>query len=66
MPSMVSDMQDVVALIAARVRQAAKTGVPLRIRGGGSKDFYGQSLKGEVLDMTGLAGVVAGSPRQRG
>ena len=64
MPFMVSDMQDVVALIAARVRQAAKTGVPLRIRGGGSKDFYGQSLKGEVLDMTGLAGVVAYEPSE--
>ena len=72
MGTMVSDMQKVmqedrqavVASLAARVRQAAKTGVPLRIRGGGSKDFYGQSLKGEVLDMTGLAGVVAYEPSE--
>ena len=58
------DSQAVVASLAARVRQAAKTGVPLRIRGGGSKDFYGQSLKGEVLDTTALAGVVAYEPSE--
>ncbi|OYY99334.1 MAG: glycolate oxidase subunit GlcE [Polaromonas sp. 28-63-22] len=58
------DSQAVVAALAARVRQAAKTGVPLRIRGGGSKDFYGQSLKGEVLDMTALSGVVAYEPSE--
>ena len=40
--------------ITERVRQAAATGTPLRIRGGGSKDFYGQSLQGEILDTRPL------------
>lgn len=37
---------------------------PLRIRGGGSKDFYGQALAGEVLDTRGHAGVVAYEPSE--
>ena len=31
------------------VRQAAAYGHTLRLRGGGTKDFWGQSLMGEVL-----------------
>ena len=52
------------ALMATRVRQAAQTGTPLRIRGGGSKDFYGQALSGEVLDMAAFAGVVSYEPSE--
>jgi FAD/FMN-containing dehydrogenase len=36
------------------VRLAAARATPLRIRGGGTKDFLGQSLQGEVLDTTAL------------
>jgi glycolate oxidase FAD binding subunit len=50
--------------MAAQVRAAAAAGAPLRIRGGGSKDFYGQSLQGEVLDMRALAGVVSYEPSE--
>lgn len=50
--------------IVERVRQAASTGTPLRIRGGGSKDFYGQSLHGEVLDTRPLQGVVSYEPSE--
>lgn len=46
------------------VRNAAETGKPLRIRGGGSKDFYGQSLAGEVLDTRGHAGIVDYEPTE--
>ncbi len=42
-----------------RIR-AAQT--PLRIRAGGSKDFYGQSFDGEVLDMSGHTGIVSYEP----
>ena len=52
------------ASMATRVRQAAQTGTPLRIRGGGSKDFYGQALRGEVLDMAAFAGVVSYEPSE--
>lgn len=55
---------DMTALMATRVRQAAQTGTPLRIRGSGSKDFYGQALSGEVLDMAAFAGVVSYEPSE--
>jgi len=55
---------DLTASIAAQVRAAAATGKPLRIRGGGSKDFYGQSLQGDILDMRALAGVVSYEPSE--
>ena len=38
----------------ARIRAASASKIPLRIRGGGSKDFYGQALTGEVLDTYGI------------
>lgn len=45
--------------------QAARAhGTALRIRGGGSKDFYGQSLQGEVLDSTLLNGIVSYEPSE--
>ncbi len=49
---------------AERVRHAAATGGTLRIRGGGSKDFYGQTLSGSVLDTTPLRGVVSYEPSE--
>ena len=55
---------DVIASIAERVRAAAASGTPLRLRGGGSKDFYGQALQGEVLDTSALAGVVSYEPSE--
>ncbi|HTZ00221.1 MAG TPA: glycolate oxidase subunit GlcE, partial [Rhodocyclaceae bacterium] len=39
-------------------------GVGLRLRGGGSKDFYGQSLGGEILDTRGHSGIVAYEPAE--
>ena len=55
---------DMTASMATRVRQAAQSGTPLRIRGGGSKDFYGQSLSGDVLDMAAFSGVVSYEPSE--
>ncbi len=50
--------------IIERVRQASEAGTPLRIRGGGSKDFYGQSLQGEILDTRPLQGIVSYEPSE--
>ena len=50
--------------ITDRVRAAAASGTPLRLRGGGSKDFYGQSLQGEVLDTTALTGITNYEPSE--
>ena len=47
-----------------RIRQAAAAGRALRIRGGGSKDFYGQALVGDILDTTPLNGVVSYEPSE--
>lgn len=37
---------------------------PLRLRGGGTKDFYGGPLAGEVLDTRGHAGIVNYEPTE--
>lgn len=45
-------------------KRQIRSGKPLRIRGGGSKDFYGQALNGEVLDTREYAGIVAYEPTE--
>lgn len=50
--------------IAERVRTAAADATPLRIRGGGTKDFHGLALQGELLDTRALAGVVSYEPSE--
>ncbi|MBN9322490.1 MAG: glycolate oxidase subunit GlcE, partial [Delftia acidovorans] len=50
--------------IAQRVRAAAADATPLRIRGGGTKDFHGLALQGELLDTRALAGVVSYEPSE--
>ena len=55
---------EVISSIAAQVRAAAAAGASLRIRGGGSKDFYGESLQGDTLDTTALNGIVSYEPSE--
>ncbi len=38
------------------------THLPLRIRAGGTKDFYGQSLAGDILDVSAHRGIVSYEP----
>ncbi len=48
-----------------RIRAAAADRQPLRIRGGGSKDFYGEpGGPAEVLSTTGLTGIVSYEPSE--
>ena len=47
-----------------RILAAAADGTPLRIRGGGSKDFYGQTLQGEVLDLRPHTGITSYEPTE--
>lgn len=61
---MALETDDVTASLADRVRSAAAAATPLRIRGGGSKDFYGQALEGEILDMTACTGIVSYEPSE--
>lgn len=46
------------------VRQAGADGRVLRLRGSGSKDFWGQSLTGDVLDTRGYRGIVSYEPSE--
>ena len=57
-------MDSTLASIADRVRAAAADQTPLRIRGGGTKDFHGLALHGEVLDTRGLSGIVSYEPSE--
>lgn len=50
--------------LAQRVQDHAARKAPLRIRGGGSKDFYGARLEGEPLELSAYAGIVAYEPRE--
>lgn len=52
------------AEISERIREAAARNQPLRIRGEGSKDFYGDPLEGAVLDTRGLRGIVDYEPTE--
>ena len=47
-----------------RIRAAAADGTPLRLRGGGSKDFYGQGLTGELLSTRELGGIMSYEPSE--
>ena len=55
---------DVLTSIIARVQRATASSTPLRLRGGGSKDFYGQALNGDILDMSAYAGVISYEPSE--
>lgn len=46
------------------IKQAAERRRPVRIRGSGSKDFYGGAAKGEVLDTTRYTGIVDYAPEE--
>lgn len=46
------------------IKTAAAQRTPLRIRGGGSKDFYGEALQGELLDTTPYQGIVSYEPSE--
>src|SRR6516165_8314558 len=47
-----------------RIAGAARAGVPLRLRGAGTKDFYGEGLTGEVLDLRPWRGIVDYEPSE--
>jgi glycolate oxidase FAD binding subunit len=47
-----------------RIRAAASARTAVRIRGGGSKDFYGEVPRGDVLDTRDYAGIVDYEPTE--
>jgi glycolate oxidase FAD binding subunit len=57
-------MQETLDHLTDRIRHATQTGQALRLRGGGTKDFLGQSLQGEVLDTIAYTGILSYEPSE--
>ena len=57
-------MEPAIEFLVDRVRAAAGSGTALRIRGGGTKDFYGEPTVGELLDTRSLTGVTSYEPSE--
>ena len=56
-------MEDIaVARLEDRIRAAVADRRALRIHGGGTKDFYGDALVGDPLDVRPVAGIVSYAP----
>lgn len=65
MPMDTTDTSDhALHLILERVRAAARDHTPLRLRGGGSKDFHGLALQGQELDLRPLRGILSYEPSE--
>ncbi|MFZ2123251.1 MAG: glycolate oxidase subunit GlcE [Rhodoferax sp.] len=47
-----------------QINTAAAQRTPLRIRGGGSKDFYGEAPQGELLDTKAYHGILSYEPSE--
>jgi glycolate oxidase FAD binding subunit len=47
-----------------QIVDASASGASLRIRGGGSKDWYGQDLHGTLLDTTAYRGIIEYEPTE--
>lgn len=57
-------MENVLQTFKERISTATANKSPLRIKGNGTKDWYGQSLQGEVLDTTAYSGIIAYDPTE--
>ncbi len=57
-------MDTLIQQFADTIRSAAEDRRSLRIRGGGSKDFYGNPAAGEDFDVTGYRGIVGYEPTE--
>lgn len=57
-------MQAIVEQFRQAIVAASAAGTPLRLRGGGTKDWYGQQFDGEVLDTRAYAGIIDYEPTE--
>lgn len=57
-------MEPALQRLADQIHTACADATPLRIRGGGTKDFYGQALHGEPLELGALSGVSDYAPSE--
>lgn len=57
-------MQNIIEQFSDVIRDAAKQRQSLRLRGSGSKDFYGGKLSGTLLDVQPYRGIVSYEPKE--
>jgi glycolate oxidase FAD binding subunit len=57
-------MEKILTQFRQRVVAASERTTPLRLRGGGSKDWYGQAPQGEPFDTRAYRGIVAYEPSE--
>jgi len=57
-------MQDLIQQYSETIRTAADAKQPLRICGGGSKDFYGNPSEGSTLDVSAYRGIIEYEPTE--
>lgn len=57
-------MDPALSQICETVRAASASRTPLRIRGGGTKDFYGNPSQGTLLDPRSVTGIVEYEPTE--
>jgi glycolate oxidase FAD binding subunit len=57
-------MEPALAQLCDRILAAHAARTPVRLRGSGSKDFYGENLVGEVVDTRAHAGIVDYEPSE--
>lgn len=57
-------MEQVLQEFRERISEAAARAAVLRLRGGGSKDWYGQAIEGDVLDTRAYQGIVDYEPTE--
>ena len=57
-------MQHIVDQLSGAIRAAGAAKQPLRIRGGGTKDFYGGGARGDRLGTSEYRGIVSYEPTE--
>jgi glycolate oxidase FAD binding subunit len=57
-------MEPALAQLRDRILAARDSATTLRLRGSGSKDFYGERVEGEILDTRAYCGIVAYEPTE--
>jgi len=57
-------MQTILDNFRERIVAASASGTALQIQGGGSKQWYGQEVQGEVLDTRAYSGILAYDPTE--
>ena len=57
-------MDPELVMLRERVLAAKAARAPLQLRGAGTKDFYGEAITGELLDVSGYRGVIDYEPSE--